>query len=76
MLNQKKPVVIKRIIRKEGGKNMKSIEKLTNHIKEEIEDLALRNDISNYQQNQYLLGQTGRWVAWLGSGSQTAPTGT
>ena len=28
--------------------------------------------ISNYQQSQYLLGQTGRWVGWVGSGSQTA----
>jgi hypothetical protein len=43
---------------------------------ERAANVALRNDISNYQQSQYLLGQTGRWVAWLGSGSQTAPTGT
>jgi len=26
-------------------------------------NVALRNDISNYNQSQYLLGQTGRWVA-------------
>ena len=43
---------------------------------ERAANVALRNDISNYQQSQYLLSQTGRWVAWLGSGSQTAPTGT
>ena len=36
--------------------------------------VALQNEISNYQQSQYLLGQTGRWVGWVGSGSQTAPT--
>lgn len=35
---------------------------------------AQRNEISNFQQSQYLLGQTGRWVGWVGSGSQTAPT--
>ena len=38
--------------------------------------VALRNDISNFQQSQYLLGQTGRWVAWLGSGTQPATAGT
>lgn len=43
---------------------------------ERAANVALRNDISNYQQSQYILGQTGRWVAWVGSGSQTAPTGT
>lgn len=36
--------------------------------------VALQNEISNYQQSQYLLGQTGRWVGWVGSGSQTAPS--
>ena len=44
---------------------------------ERAANVALRNDISNYQQSQYILGQTGRWVAWLGNGSQSAPaTGT
>lgn len=38
------------------------------------QNVALQNEISNYQQSQYLLGQTGRWVGWVGSGSQTAPT--
>lgn len=42
---------------------------------ERAANVALRNDISNFQQSQYILGQTGRWVAWLGSGSQPA-TGT
>ena len=36
--------------------------------------VALQNEISNFQQSQYLLGQTGRWVGWVGSGSQTAPS--
>jgi hypothetical protein len=36
--------------------------------------VSLQNEISNYQQSQYILGQTGRWIAWVGSGSQTAPT--
>ena len=31
-----------------------------------------RNEISNYNQSQYILGQMGRYVAWAGSGSQTA----
>ena len=34
--------------------------------------LAARNDISNYNQSQYILGQMGRYVAWAGSGSQAA----
>ena len=41
---------------------------------ERAANVALRNDISNFQQSQYILGQTGRWVAWTGSGSQTAPS--
>lgn len=41
---------------------------------ERAANVALRNDISNFQQSQYILGQTGRWVAWTGSGSQTTPT--
>ena len=40
---------------------------------ERAANVALRNDISNFQQSQYILGQTGRWVAWVGSGSQTTP---
>ena len=39
------------------------------------QNVALQNEISNFQQSQYLLGQTGRYVAWAGSGSQTAPAG-
>jgi len=30
------------------------------------------NQISNYNQTQYILGQLGRFVAWAGTGSQTA----
>lgn len=43
---------------------------------ERAANVALRNDISNFQQSQYILSQTGRWVAWTGSGSQTTPAGT
>ena len=43
---------------------------------ERAANVALRNDISNYNQSQYLLGQTGRWVGWATSGSQTATGGT
>ena len=42
---------------------------------ERTANVALRNDISNFQQSQYILSQTGRWVAWAGSGSQTTPAG-
>ena len=38
----------------------------------QINNAALRNDISNLQQSQYILGQMGRFVAWAGSGSQAA----
>ena len=38
--------------------------------------VSLQNDISNYNQSQYILGQMGRYVAWAGSGSQTASSGT
>lgn len=38
--------------------------------------LAARNDISNYNQSQYILGQMGRYVAWAGSGSPAAATAT
>jgi len=40
---------------------------------ERAANVALRNDISNFQQSQYLLGQTGRWVGWAGSGTQATP---
>ena len=34
--------------------------------------VAKNNDISNYTQSQYLLGQLGRFVAWAGSGTAAA----
>ena len=44
---------------------------------ERAANVALRNDISNYNQTQYILGQTGRWVGWATSGTQaTTSTGT
>ena len=39
---------------------------------EQIKNASLRNDVSNLQQSQYILGQLGRFVAWAGSGSQAA----
>ena len=42
---------------------------------ERARNVALQNEISNFQQNQYLLGQTGRWLAWAGSGTQTQANG-
>ena len=42
----------------------------------EAKNVAQANEISNFQQSQYILGQMGRWVGWAGSGSQTATTGT
>lgn len=33
-----------------------------------------RNNISNYNQSQYLLNQLGRYVQWAGSGAPTAAT--
>lgn len=41
---------------------------------ERARNVALQNELSNYQQSQYLLSQSGRWVGWAGSGSQTAPS--
>jgi len=38
--------------------------------------VSLQNDISNYNQSQYILGQMGRYVAWAGTGSPAAGTGT
>ena len=40
------------------------------------QNIALRNDVSNYNQSQYLLGQFGRFVPWAGSGSQAAAAAT
>ena len=42
----------------------------------QAKNVAMQNDISNYNQSQYLLGQMGRFVAWAGSGSQAPTTGT
>ena len=39
---------------------------------ERAKNVALQGEISNFQQSQYILGQMGRWVAWLGSGTQPA----
>ena len=38
--------------------------------------VSLQNDISNYNQSQYILSQMGRYVAWAGSGSPATATGT
>lgn len=38
----------------------------------EAKNVAQANEISNFQQSQYILSQMGRFVAWAGSGSQTA----
>ena len=39
--------------------------------------VSLQNDISNYNQSQYILGQMGRYVAWAGSGAPaTTAAGT
>ena len=42
----------------------------------QAQKVALQNEISNFQQSQYLLGQMGRWVGWDTSGAQTATGGT
>lgn len=39
---------------------------------ERAKNVALQGEISNFQQSQYILGQMGRWVAWIGSGSQAS----
>lgn len=39
---------------------------------ERAKNVALQGEISNFQQSQYILGQMGRWVAWVGNGSQAA----
>lgn len=43
---------------------------------ERAKNVALQGEISNFQQSQYLLGQMGRWIAWVGSGSQASTAGT
>ena len=42
----------------------------------DIQLATARNEISNYNQSQYLLGQMGRYVAWSGSGSPTTTATT
>ena len=42
----------------------------------EAKNVAQANEISNFQQSQYILAQMGRWVAWAGNGSQTAAATT
>ena len=37
--------------------------------------VSLQNDISNYNQSQYILGQMGRYVAWAGSGAPATTAG-
>ena len=39
---------------------------------ERARNVTLQNEISNFQQSQYLLGQMGRWVGWDTSGSQAS----
>lgn len=41
----------------------------------ERRNVSMENQISNYNQSQYILGQMGRWVGWTPSGTQAA-TGT
>lgn len=43
---------------------------------ERAKNVALMNDISNYNQTQYLLNTTGRWIGWATSGSQASTTGS
>ena len=43
---------------------------------ERANNVALRNDISNYNQTQFILGQTGRWVGWATSGTPAGTSGT
>lgn len=49
---------------------------LENKLDETQRQLAVAQDnISNYNQSQYLLGQLGRFVAWTPSGTQAATAG-
>lgn len=43
---------------------------------ERAKNVALQGEISNFQQSQYILGQMGRWVAWLGSGTPAVTAAT
>ena len=44
---------------------------------QQAKNVALENALNNANQSQYILGQLGRFVAWAGTGSQTAAnTGT
>lgn len=38
--------------------------------------VSLQNDISNYNQSQYILSQMGRYVAWAGSGAPATVSGS
>ena len=38
--------------------------------------VSLQNDISNYNQSQYILSQMGRYVAWAGNGTPATTSGT
>ena len=49
----------------------------TQMLQDKLADLQAKNQeqanqISNFNQSQYILGQMGRFVAWAGSGSQAA----
>ena len=39
---------------------------------ERAANVAKQNEISNFQQSQYILSQMGRWVGWATSGTQAA----
>ena len=43
---------------------------------ERAKNVALQNDINNYNQSQYILSQMGRFVAWAGSGAPATTSGT
>ena len=43
---------------------------------ERAKNVALQNDINNYNQSQYILSQMGRFVAWAGSGAPATGSGT
>lgn len=38
--------------------------------------VSLQNDISNYNQSQYILSQMGRYVAWAGNGAPATTAGS
>ena len=42
---------------------------------ERAKNVALQNDINNYNQSQYILSQMGRFVAWAGSGAPATTAG-